>query len=130
MSSHYKPSGYTSMAPYLIVDDAQRTIEFLTAVLDAKPLRMVPGDNGRLRHGELRIDDTVLMLADSLEGWPARAADIHLYVADVEAVYRRALELGAQGVQEPQQKGDADKRGGFRNSGITWWVATQLDPEP
>jgi PhnB protein len=130
MSSQYKPSGYTSMAPYLIVDDAHRTIEFLTAVFGAQRLRMVSGENGRLRHGELRIDDTVLMLADSLEGWPARAADIHLYVEDVDTVYRRALDRGAESVQEPLQKGDADKRGGFRNSGITWWVATQLDPQP
>jgi PhnB protein len=130
MSIEYKPRGYTSMAPYLIVDDARGTIEFLTAVFGAQRLRMVPGEGGRLRHAELRIDDTVLMLADALAGWPARAADIHLYVADVDAVYRRALELGAESVQKPEQKDDSDKRGGFRNSGITWWVATQLDPEP
>ena len=33
--------------------------------------RMVCADRGEIRHGELRIDDTVLMLADALEGWPA-----------------------------------------------------------
>ena len=55
----WKPEGYTSVAPYLVVDGAQRTIDFLIAVFDAQPLRMHPmGD--RLGHAEVRIDDTVL----------------------------------------------------------------------
>jgi hypothetical protein len=51
----WKPDGYTSVAPYLVVDGAQCTIDFLVAVFDAQPLRMHPvGD--RLGHAEVRID--------------------------------------------------------------------------
>ena len=69
----WKPDGYTSVAPYLVVDGAQRTIDFLTVVFDARPLRMHPM-GGRLGHAEVRIDDTVLMLADGMDGWPPVAS--------------------------------------------------------
>ena len=65
----FKPDGYTSVAPYLIVNGARETIEFLVRVFDATPLRMIPGAAGRLAHGEVRIDDTVVMFADAVEGW-------------------------------------------------------------
>lgn len=95
-------------------------------MFDAERLRTVPGDNGRLRHAEVRIDDTVLMLADAVEGWDAVPAHVHIYVPDVDDTYRRALEAGATGVQEPVRKDDEDKRGGFRDAGgTTWWVGTQ-----
>lgn len=123
----YKPEQYTAVAPYLVVDGAQATIDFLVAVFDAQPLRMVCADRGEIRHGEVRIDDTVLMLADAVDGWPAVAAHVHVYVADVDATYARALAAGATPIQAPVQKDDADKRGGFKDAGGTsWWVATQL----
>lgn len=123
----YKPEQHTSVAPYLVVDGAQATVDFLRAVFNAEPLRMIPGDDGKLRHGEVRIDDTVVMLADALEGWPAVASHVHVYVADVDAVFARALAHGATAVQEPVQKDDEDKRGGFRDpGGTTWWVGQQV----
>ena len=124
---HYKPDRYTSLAPYLTLDDARRTIEFLVDVFGAERLRMITAGDGRLVHGELRIDDTVLMLADSLAGWPAVASHVHVYVPDVDAVYRRAMAAGATPVQEPAKKDDEDRRGGFRDpGGTTWWVATRI----
>lgn len=127
MNNFYKPSGYTSLAPYLIVDGANRAIEFLVHVFDAEPLRRVDDPAGKVMHAEVRIDDTVLMIADSFEGWPAIAAHVHLYVPDVDATYPRALAAGAASVQVPVQKGDVDKRGGVRDAGgTTWWIATQV----
>ncbi|WP_002636454.1 VOC family protein [Myxococcus hansupus] len=122
----YKPEGYTSVAPYLVVDGAGRTVDFLVEVFGAERLRMVPGDNGRLMHGEVRIDDTVIMLSEAANGWPAVASHVHLYVADVDGIYQRALAAGAEAVKTPVNSGDGDKRGGFRDAGgTTWWVATQ-----
>lgn len=124
----FKPDGYNSASPYLLVDGAQATIDFLVAVFDAKQLRMIPGGDGKLKHGEVRIDDTVLMLADAIEGWPPVPSYVHIYVADVNATYTRALKAGATPIQEPVRKDDADKRGGFRDAGgTTWWVAQQID---
>lgn len=123
----YKPDGYTSVAPYLVVDGAQATVDFLVAVFDAQLLRMHALGEGRLGHAEVRVDDTVVMLADAMDGWPAVASHVHLYVPDVDATWQRAMAAGAEPVQAPVQKGDADRRGGFRDAGgTTWWIATQV----
>ena len=80
-------------------------------------------------HAEVRIDDTVIMLADPAPPtWPAIASYVHIYVRDVDATYRRALDLGATSVQEPVKKEDEDKRGGVRDpGGTTWWIATRVE---
>ena len=128
MTPPYKPNDYTSVAPYLIVKEASRTIEFLEQVFGAVQLRRFAGPAGKIMHAEVRIDDTVLMLADGAEGWPAFASHVHIYVPDVDDAFRRALEAGAEPVQEPIKKDDADKRGGVKDkSGITWWIATQVE---
>jgi PhnB protein len=128
MSSMYKPQGYTSVSPYLIVDGAAKTIDFLVRVFGALDLRRFPDSSGRLMHAEVRIDDTVVMVADSAEGWPPMTSHVHVYVPDVDATYSRALEAGATSVQVPVKKDDADKRGGVKDTvGTTWWIATKVD---
>ena len=124
--SDWKPEGYRSVSPYLIVSDAKATLEFLRVVFGAAPLRVHPRPDGTLMHAEARIDDTVVMLADATDGWPAVPAHVHVYVPDVDASYRRALDAGAAAVMEPAQKDDKDKRGGVQDpGGTTWWLATQ-----
>ncbi len=128
MPSSYKPTGYNSASPYLIVDGAARTIDFLARAFGAVELRRFPDESGKLMHAEVRLDDTVVMLADGVEGWPPVPSYVHVYVADVDAAYRRALEAGATSVQEPVKKDDADKRGGVKDAGgTTWWIATKVE---
>jgi uncharacterized glyoxalase superfamily protein PhnB len=123
--STYKPSGYTSVAPYLVVDGASRSIDFLVKAFGATELRRYPDSAGKVLHAEVRLDDTVVMLSDGNAAWPPFPSHVHVYVRDVDATYRRALELGATSVQEPVKKGDEDKRGGVRDpGGTTWWIAT------
>lgn len=127
MGSH-KPDGYTTISPYLIVDGASATIEFLRNVFGAVELRRFPDPTGKVMHAEVRIDDTVVMIADGASGWPPVPSHVHVYVPDVDATYRRALDAGATSVQEPAKKQDADKRGGVKDAGgTTWWIATKVE---
>jgi uncharacterized glyoxalase superfamily protein PhnB len=51
-----------------------------------------------------------------------------VYVANVDATYKRALAAGATSVQAPAKGDDADKRGGVKDAGgTTWWIATKID---
>lgn len=128
MASRYKPEGASSVSPYLIVDGADTTIGFLAKVFGAVELRRFQGPDGKLIHAEVRIDDTVVMLADAVPQWPAVPSHVHVYVPDVDATYRRALDVGAASVQEPVKKDDEDKRGGVRDAGgTTWWIATRVE---
>jgi PhnB protein len=127
MATNHKPDGYPSVSPYLIVGGAARTIQFMKEVFDAVELRTFPDDKGKLMHAEVRIDDSVVMLGDSSPNWPQTASQVHLYVRDVDATYRRALAAGATSVQEPIKKDDEDKRGGVKDpGGTTWWIATRV----
>ncbi len=124
----YKPEGYTSVSPYLIVQDAARTIDFLVRAFGAKEIRRFADPGGRIMHAEVRLDDTVIMLGSSNEGWPPVPSHVHVYVPDVDAAYKKALAAGAQSVQEPVKKDDADKRGGIKDAGgTTWWIATKME---
>ena len=127
MATSFKPDQYTSVSPYLIVNGASGTIDFLSRVFDAVELRRFPSPSGGVMHAEVRLDDTVLMIADEADGWPAVAAHVHVYVRDVDATYRRALEAGALSVQAPVKKDDDDRRGGVKDAGgTTWWIATKV----
>lgn len=128
MATPFKPDGYSSVSPYLVVDGAEATIAFLKTVFGGVELRRYAGDAGKLMHAEVRIDDTVIMLADGMPPeWPAMPAHVHVYVPDVDATYRKAIDAGAQSVQEPVRKQDEDKRGGVRDAGgTTWWISTRV----
>ena len=128
MMQAYKPENYNTVSSYLIVDGANRTIEFLKTVFGASELRCFEDAAGNIMHAEVRIDDTVLMLADGFEGWPPIPSHVHIYVNDVDTIYRQALEAGAMSVQEPVKKEDEDRRGGVKDvGGTTWWIATKVE---
>jgi uncharacterized glyoxalase superfamily protein PhnB len=127
MSDPHKPADYSTVSPYLIVSGASATIDFLSRVFGGTELRRFPAENGGVMHAEVRIGDSVIMLGDAAEGWPAVGAHVHVYVPDVDETYRRALEAGATSLQEPVQKDDEDKRGGVKDAGgTTWWISTRV----
>jgi PhnB protein len=67
------------------------------------------------------------MLGSAGDAFPGFPVWLHVYVPDVDATYRRALERGAESVQEPSEKGDGDRRGGIKDpAGNTWWIATHV----
>ncbi|KAB0269122.1 VOC family protein [Microvirga brassicacearum] len=126
--SPYKPTGYSSVSIYMMADEAQRVVKFAKAVFHAEILRKMDRADGRIMHAELRIDDSIVMLSDSTEEYPAFPVWLHVYVPDVDAAYARALEAGGVSVQAPTQKGDEDRRSGVRDpAGNVWWISTRVE---
>jgi uncharacterized glyoxalase superfamily protein PhnB len=130
MPRAYKPEGYNDLSPYLIVEHAGQLIDFLTAAFAAEILRVYADDEGAILHAEMRIGDSVMMLANSNPDWPAIQATLHLYVPDADAVYKQALAAGGTSVQAPSEReGDPDRRGTVQDPfGNTWSLGTQLNP--
>jgi len=124
----WKPQSYSSVSPYLVVKGAQGVIDFARAVFDATPLRRYDLPDGSIMHAELRIDDSVIMVADGNEQYPPFPSLLHIYVPDVDKTYERALKAGATSVEAPRTRpGDPDKRGAVKDaSGNTWSFATQV----
>src|SRR5687768_2380446 len=122
MQHNYKPERYSSVAVYIMAEGAQRVIDFLKQTFDAEETRRYEKPDGSLMHTEIRIDDSIVMLADASGDYPGFPVWLHVYVPDVDATYRRALEAGGVSVQEPVKKDDPDKRGGVKDpAGNTWW---------
>lgn len=120
---HWKPEGYTSVSPYLIVSDAQATLNFAQAVFDAERLRLHRREDGGIKHAEFRIDDTVVMVGEMSGG---ATAHIHVYVPDADAAFALALATGGNAVQEMTHSGDGDYRGGVADAnGTVWWISQQ-----
>jgi PhnB protein len=127
MTSEYKPQGYNDVSVYIVADGAQRVIDFLKKAFDAEELRRFDTPEGKIMHGEVRVGDTVVMIADGGGNHPAFPVSLHVYMPDVDATYKKALDAGGTSVQAPVRKDDPDKRGGVKDpAGNTWWISTQV----
>lgn len=132
MSKPWKPRDYGSVSPYLIVSRADAVMDFLRDAFGAVPLRRIDRPDGSLMHGEMRIDDSVVMLGEPEADapWGPSPTHVHVYVPDVDEAFRRAVAAGAEVVQEPRREDDPDRRAAVRGpSGHTWWIATQVSPD-
>lgn len=128
MSADYKPEGYNAVSVYILADGAQRVVDFLKKTFDAEELRRFDTPDGKIMHGEVRVGDTVVMTADGGDNYPGFPVWLHVYVADVDVTYKKALEAGGTSVQVPSRReGDPDKRGAVKDpAGNTWWISTQV----
>lgn len=120
----FKPEGHNSLSPYLIVNDAQATLDFIKAVFDADPKLIHRAEDGTIAHAEILIDDTILMVGQFKDS--GSVAHVHVYVPDVRSSFELARKAGGNAVQEPIRKDDSDLRGGIVDaSGTTWWLSTR-----
>ena len=99
------PDGYHTVTPYLTVRGAAEAIAFYTRAFGAQEIERMPGPDGKsLMHAEVRIGDSVVMLSDefpqtgclSPQSLGGVTSYVFLYVPDVDAVFRRAVEAGAR----------------------------------
>ena len=129
MNSTYKPKDYNSLSPYLVVDGAQKMVDLLKTIFEAKELRRFDNENGTITHIELKLDDSIIMIADSTENYPANNTMLHFYVPDVFKTFQVAVANGCEVIETPVNKeGDPDTRGGFKDfAGNYWYVSTQTN---
>ena len=124
----YKPSDYHTVTPYLIVDGAERLIAFIVDVLDGTEMMRIPGPDGRLAHAEMRVGDSVLMLADPPSPDAITKSMLHVYVPDSDATYARAMAAGATSLREPQNEFYGDRMSGVQDAlGNQWYFATHVE---
>jgi PhnB protein len=125
----YKPKDYNSLSPYLIVDDAQKLVDLLTNIFDAKTLRSFDHEDGTIAHIELKLDDSVIMISNSTSEYKANKSILHMYVPDVFKTFEKAVAAGCEVIEKPIEKeDDQDIRGSFYDSAGNYWaIGTQED---
>jgi PhnB protein len=128
----------TTVTPYLSVRGAAAAIEFYERAFgatEASGSRFVQPD-GRVGHAEINIGGARIMLADEFPEIGFRSPEslggspvvIHLDVADVDAVGRRAVAAGATVVRPIADQFYGDRSGQFRDPfGYTWSISTRKE---
>ena len=130
MSHSYKPENYNSLSPYIIADDAKKLVAQLKTIFNAEEFRRFEREDGTIIHIELKLDDTIIMISNSTDAYPANKTMLHFYVPDVFATYERALQNECEPIEPPKNReGDPDTRGSFYDvAGNYWAVSTQQHP--
>ncbi len=130
------PEGYHSVTPYLFVRTAALAIDFYKSVFGAAEILRMPGPNGRIMHAELKIGNSIVMLADenpqtgimspqTIGGSPS---SLLVYVENVDAVMQKALESGAKQLHPIKNQFYGDRSGSLLDPfGHMWSVATHVE---
>jgi PhnB protein len=122
------PEGFHTVTPYLVVKGANALVDFITRAFGAKEVHLMKGPRGEIRHGDLIIGDSHVMLGEADGPWPPQPCSLYLYLADCDAVYKKALAAGGTSVQEPKTQFYGDRHGAVKDAcGNTWWIATHVE---
>jgi PhnB protein len=130
------PEGYTSITPYLTVDDGEKAIEFYKRAFGAVERGRMAAPDGKIAHAELQIGNAIIMLSDKFPQFVSESPKelggttvaIFLFVEDVDAVVQGAVEAGATITMQPEDQFWGDRMGHVADPfGHLWLIATRVE---
>lgn len=129
------PTGYHTATPYLTLNDCASAIDFYKKAFSAQEVMRMDGPHG-VGHAEIKIGDSVIMLADEMPGGGNRApkslggttSGVFLYVSDVDSSFKQAVEAGAKADMPPADMFWGDRFGKLTDPfGHSWSMATHKE---
>lgn len=118
--------GYTAVTPYITTRRGDELLDFVKSVLGATETFRSAGGTGGGIHIEARVGDSMMMIG-SAPNVEERPAALHVYVDDVDAAYRKALEIGATSLGEPTDHEYGERGASVVDvSGNHWYLARTL----
>jgi PhnB protein len=133
------PDGYHTVTPYLAVDDAAEAIEYYEKAFGATERVRIEAPGGKIGHAELEIGDSLVMLSDALPQFSTRppnelggtSVSVFMYVEDVDAVVKQAIDAGATVTMEIADQFWGDRFGSVQDPfGHLWSIATHVEDVP
>ncbi|MBS2537209.1 VOC family protein [Catenulispora sp. NF23] len=122
------PTGYTSVAPWIVTEDTGAWLDFVTAAFDGVELGRVPLADGSIGHAEIRVGDTVLLAFDRRADWPAMPSLLRVFVPDADAAFAASLRAGAREVTALSNSAFGQRGGRVRDPfGNIWWVTASTE---
>lgn len=129
------PTPAVPLSPYIAVRGAAEAIEFYKAAFDAEEVfRLTDPADGRIGHAELKLGASTLMVSDEYPDFGAISpqavggspVNLHLYVENVDAVFARALDLGATELRPVKDQFFGDRSGMLTDPfGHAWFISTR-----
>ncbi|WP_395377722.1 VOC family protein [Marinicella sp. W31] len=128
MTSELTPNGLHTITPYLVVNNVRNMITYLKKVYETESRGEIRyREDGTVRHAEIKIGDSVLMLAEPTIMVPPMPTMLYTYVANSDDTYRKAVSAGAMSVSEPRDHPHGDRCGAVKDVfGNIWWIAQKL----
>ena len=129
------PEGYHTLTPYLTVRNAAKAIEFYKQAFGAQERGVMKGPDGKVMHAELKIGDSIVMLADEFPDFGSLAPEsvgnsssgLHIYVTDVDEAFARAVKAGAKTEMPVADQFWGDRYGRLKDPfGHKWSIATHV----
>lgn len=136
------PDGYHSISPYIMVKNGKKALEFYKKAFGAQVVSVCESE-GKIMHAELKIGDSMFMLSDefpsqeeskdgcnvfSPQTLKGTCAILHLYVKDVDASFKQAIQSGAKVVRELENAFWGDRYGQIEDPfGHRWSLATHIE---
>jgi PhnB protein len=133
------PEGYHTVTPYLYIKGTAKALEFYKKAFGAVELFRMAGPDGRIGHAEIKIGDSMIMMADEHpemgvkgpEAYGGTTVGICLYVEDVDTVYKRAIAAGGKEVRPLTDQFYGDRSGTLNDPfGHTWTISTHKEDVP
>ena len=133
------PDGYNTITPYLVINGAAQAIEYYKKVFGATVAVRMDAPNGAVGHAELKIGDSIIMLADenpqnttpghsgarTIGGSPI---SLYVYLPDVDKVVEHAVAEGAKVLKPVQDQFYGDRSGFIQDPfGHFWGIATHIE---
>jgi PhnB protein len=130
------PAGHHTVTPYMAVKDGVKALEFYKKAFGATEVMKLIMPDGRLGHAEIRIGDSLIMLADEFPEYGGKSpqtlggspVNIHLYVEDVDSFFQKAVAAGAREAKPIMDQFYGDRSGQLQDPfGHLWWIATHKE---
>ena len=130
------PDGYHTITPYLIIKGAKKAMEFYTKAFGAKETFKMLDERGEVGHAEMRIGNSMIMLAEENPKMPHKSAttlggspiSVLLYVEDCDAVFNQAVQAGAKVERPLANQFYGDRTGGVKDPfGYDWYISTHIE---
>jgi uncharacterized glyoxalase superfamily protein PhnB len=130
------PAGYHTITPNLVYKDTAAAIDWYKKAFGAKELSRMPAPDGKsIWHAEIKIGDSILFLNDESpmtasvapSGPRSTTSGIQLYVKDVDAWVKRAVEAGAKEAMPVADMFWGDRMGAIVDPfGFSWMIASRV----
>jgi PhnB protein len=136
MATQPIPEGYSTISPYLAVDDAAEAIAYYKKAFGAEETVRMDAPDGKIGHAELKIGDSHVMMSDPFpqasttppKELGGTSASIFMYVEDVDAVVQKAVDAGATVTMEVEDQFWGDRFGSITDPfGHNWSIATHIE---
>ena len=122
------PEGFHTVTPYVFAKGAPQLMAFISAAFNGEVTSSQERPDGSIMHAEMHIGDSIVLMAEATEEFPAMPASFYLYVIDCDGVFDKALAAGGISIFPLMNLPSGERYGGVKDPcGNIWWIATHVE---